>query len=615
MKHFDTYKKQLALAAASSAALAFLMYLPSLSHGFVLFDDHKYIYQNPYLNQPFSNYLTWSFESFYFSNWHPFTWLLFKLEHMAWGINPVGYHLVSIVLHSANSALVTIMSAGIFRLMGNGIRDKAVMAALITGAVFAIHPIHVESVSWASESKDLLYSIFWLLGILFYLSYARSAYKSSRSFLLCSLMFAFSLLSKPMAVTFPAVLLIIDFYPLERFSLKPSKEFFRAIMEKLPLFAMSAGLSVLTVLAQSYDHSVAGLQLFPVSERILNVPWTLGFYMLKSFIPLDLTPFYPHRIAAFPLTLDYWLAILFTLAVALWCVLAYKRNLRWPLAITAYIFITLLPTLGLVQVGAQMAADRYMYLPLLGILLPLALYISLLRNKINKKALLATGIIIAITLSTLTIKQQSVWKNSDTLWNYIIIMEPRDTKARLARAELNSGRGKFELAIEDLTWVINYFRENRFEPSHWPPHVYFFRRGSAYLKIGDFANAVRDLSAATLTDPSNPDYYYKRAIAYKNLNILDEAEADYIKTISLSPEHVSAYNNIASVYMAQGKAKEALDAITKAIALDPENGKYYRNRSKILSVLEEMGSSQADADKTSASGYLPARNKLRTPNH
>ncbi len=602
-------KKHIKLAASLCAVLAFIIYLPSISNELVMFDDQQYIYENPFLAQPLFQYLIWSFKSFYFFNWHPLTWILFKLEHMVWGTNPSGYHTVSIILHSINSALVTIVSVRLFMLSKHIAKERVILAATIAGAIFAIHPLHVESVSWASETKDLLYSAFWLMGILYYLGYADSEYKNARKYLSCIFMFALSLLSKPMAVTFPVVLLIIDFYPLGRFSLKPSKEMFIAIKEKLPLFAMSAALSILTVLAQKHGGTVASLQLFPLSDRILNAIWALGFYTFKSLAPTGLIPYYHHRIATFPLAYDYLIAILFVMAIAIGSILAYKRNHRWPLAISAYFVITLLPTLGLIKVGGQIAADRYMYLPLLAIVLPLSAFIVLISSKINKKMLITFGIMIAISLSVLTVRQQSVWKDSDALWDYVIIMDPDGIWSRMARVELNTTRGKFDLAIEDLTWVINYFRVNRFKPSPYLPHVYFSKRGSAYLGIGEYEKAVPDLGAAIFTDPSNPDHYFKRAFAYNNLKLIDKAEADYKKTISLSPEHAGAYNNLASVYMVQGKAEKALESITKAITLDPDNRKYYMNRTKVYAVLGDMERSQADARKASAQGYTPAKIK------
>ena len=591
------------MVAFLCAALAFIIYLPSISNELIQFDDQTYIYQNQFLEQPFLKYLIWSFKSFYFCNWHPLTWIVFKLEHMVWGLNPSGYHIVSIILHSINSALVTFLSYRLFMYSSHIAKERVIIAATIAGAVFAIHPLHVESVSWVSETKDLLYSAFWLLGILHYLGYADSEYKNSRKYLSCVFMFALSLLSKPMAVTFPAVLLIIDFYPLGRFSLKPSKEMSIAVKEKLPLFAMSAVSSILTVLAQSNCGTVASLKSLPLSNRILSSAWTLGFYTLKSLAPTDLVPYYPYRMSISPLPYDYWIAIFFVMEIAVLSLIAYKRNNRWPLAVSAYFVITLLPTLGLVQVGIQIAADRYMYLPILGILLPLSASIALVSNKVNKKIFVTTGIIIAIGLSQFTFRQQSIWKNSEALWDYIVMMESSTTRGRHVRVGLNLRKGDFDMAIEDLTWIINFHNSNRETFTYDPLQIYYGKRAGAYSEIGDYENAVKDLGSAIFFDSSNPDYYFNRAVAYKRLKLIDKAEADYKKTISLSPEHVRAYNNLATVYMGQGKAEKALESITKAIELDPDNGKYHMNRAKIYAELGDKERSQADLANASALGY------------
>ncbi|MDA8173669.1 MAG: hypothetical protein M0018_03650, partial [Nitrospiraceae bacterium] len=245
------------------AAATFLVYLRTLKNGFIDWDDGRYIYDNPHIHSLNVSFLKWAFSGFYFSNWHPLTWISHAMDYAVWGLNPMGHHLTGILLHSANAFIVVILA---IRLMeawekAKGERDVAflegngkLIAGVVTGLIFGLHPLHVESVAWASERKDLLCALFFLLSILAYIKYAIIPHPGPLPYLLALAFFALALMSKPMAVSLPLVLLILDWFPLGRiFSFK---SFRAAFTEKLPFIALSLGGSALTIVAQDRGEAI-----------------------------------------------------------------------------------------------------------------------------------------------------------------------------------------------------------------------------------------------------------------------------------------------------------------------------------------------------------------------
>ncbi len=352
----------------------FVVYLSSLQNAFVLWDDEYYVLENPHIRSFDLNFFKWAFFDFYAANWHPLTWISHALDYAVWGLDPMGHHLTNNILHAVNTFLVVLL---VVRLLASRQADKltsspgtsvsaeppgadnsrftihdsrfALIAAGVTGLLFGLHPIHVESVAWVAERKDLLCALFYLLCIMEYARYADSTTPPSPSYLfspanppecgkkkwqrrwryLSALsFFILALLSKPMAVTLPFVLLILDWYPLQRIiSLRTFKT---AFIEKLPFIALSISSSILTILAQKAGGTIATIEAIPLSTRMLVAAKSLVAYIWKMIVPVHLLPYYPYPKDAALFSVDYISAIALTVAISAVCIVMAKKQKLLP---------------------------------------------------------------------------------------------------------------------------------------------------------------------------------------------------------------------------------------------------------------------------------------------
>ncbi|MEE9614570.1 MAG: hypothetical protein V3W31_06400, partial [Thermodesulfobacteriota bacterium] len=400
---------KLAAAAFIVAAVTFLVYLPALYNGFVSWDDQLYVYENPNIRSLDAEFFGWLPTAVVSNNWHPLTVLSHAVDYALWGPDPMGHHLTSIVLHTLNVFLVFILAV---RLVGDALPARALATGAVTALLFGLHPIHVESVVWVSERKDVLCAFFFLLSIIAYLRYVRSgrgeagkgkatAYAASLAF------FALALMSKPMAVTLPLVLLILDSYPLRR-----TEGARRAVFEKIPFFALSIFTSVITVWAQRTTEAVAALDAHPLATRLFIAVRAYAFYLYKTLFPLGLAPFYPVPENTSLLSIEFMAALALLVVVTVFCA-AYLRRERAFSAVWLYYVATLLPVIGLVQVGLQSAADRYMYLPSLGPFLLVGLGAGVVVEsypKRDRQAAAFAALLIMAGLAVGTVRQTGVWK-------------------------------------------------------------------------------------------------------------------------------------------------------------------------------------------------------------
>ena len=531
---------QFALAAAFLVAfMVFLLYLPALENAFVNWDDPTYVYENLRIRSLDPGLLKWAFTSAFFGNWHPLTTLSFALDYALWGLDPRGWHLVNILLHAFNTLLVALLAT---RLAAHGSADSggthelnkgAIAAGIVTALLFGIHPLHVESVVWVSERKDLLCTFFFLLSLLAYLGYTPSRrpvlYISSLVF------FAAALMSKPMAVTLPAVLLILDLHPLGRLKAKG------AVLEKIPFFALSLFSSSLTVWAQRSAEAMVALEAYPAATRLFVAVRAYIFYLLKMVLPLDLAPFYPIPEKTGLLSIEF--AGLFALlsALTLFCILSFKRR-RVFSAVWLYYMVTLLPVIGLVQVGNQAAADRYTYLPALGPFLLAGLLAGLIIERCSKRWLVAPVagmMLVSGVLADTTIRQIAVWKSSVTLWSYEIELFP--------------------------------------DAAH-PGH---YNRGLAYYGAGEYEAAIEDFKRAVELEPGHARAYNSRGAAYASLGNPEQAVEDFKRAIELNPGHARAYYNLGKVYFGLGDRERGLINYKKAAALGVKEAVDYLRRADV----------------------------------
>lgn len=503
--------------AVLSAIITFLVYLPSLKSGFVNWDDPGYVYNNPYIRSLGADFWKWAFTTPVQSLWHPLTLASYALNHAIWGLNPAGYHFDNILFHSINTLLVFFLTIRLMESAGmRGLYSfKAIGAGLTTALLFGLHPLHVESVSWISERKDVLSALFFLLSILAYLRYVP---EKKRSYYFAALvLFILALMSKPMAVTLPAALLIIDFYPLKRLG----KDLKKAVIEKLPFLALSVAVSAVAVWAQNKSGALAGVEIYSFTDRAAVAVRAIGFYLYKTVLPFDLAPYYPAPLKGELLGAPFLAALLALAAITLFCLFMRKKKPVF-LAVWLYFLVTLLPVSGIMQVGGQAAADRYMYIPSISlfVLAGALVWFVLTRHDAGRRfqvdmrrrvggVVAAVILAVLVGLSVLTIRQEAVWKDSITLWSHEIRIYPeRVFIAYYNRARTFQEQEKNNEALEDYTAAI------RLDPGYKDSYL---NRGVILGKLGRMDAAISDFNTVLRLDPSDIDAYANLAMAYSML--------------------------------------------------------------------------------------------------
>ena len=347
------------------AAVTIALYIPVLGHSFVVLDDRDYVTANPHIHESLSwTTIKWAFTSTYAANWHPLTWFSHTLDYQLFGLNPVGHHLDSVLIHALNAALLFLLLAWITKRVGR---------SLLVAALFALHPINVESVAWVAERKNVLSTLFFILAISAYAWYAQKPGWSR--YLLVGALFAAGLMAKPMVITLPFVFLLLDYWPLGRMGgctaspvSAPRLTGARLVLEKIPLLLLSVGSAWITLVAQRTGQAVRTLEEFPLGIRIENAVVCYGLYLWKMVWPARLA-LYPHSAIALPA----WQWILSaTMLMSVTAVVVTFRRMRY-LPVGWFWFLgTLVPVIGLVQVGESSMADRYAYIPLIGIFIMIA---------------------------------------------------------------------------------------------------------------------------------------------------------------------------------------------------------------------------------------------------
>jgi protein O-mannosyl-transferase len=514
--------------------ITFLVYLPALHNEFVNWDDGIYVYENPYIQKVNMNFVQWAFFDFHAGNWHPLTWISHALDYAIWGLNPFGHHLTNNIIHSLNALVVVLLGVKLVELFHKrSNREKTsffpsnenspLIVGTVAGMLFGIHPLHVESVAWIAERKDVLCALFFLLSIRSYINFVDSGIANSpfkrmtsrffnKRYLYALGFFILALLSKPMAVTLPVVLIIIDWFPCERIR---SREAFKdSLTEKIPFLILSLVSSVMTVLAQSSDKALVPFEANSLILRLIISARALLSYLSKMFFPFDLIPFYPYPKGVSFLSLKYLMPVLLVVACTAACIAASKKWKLW-LAVWSYYVITLLPVLGIIQVGGQSMADRYTYLPSIGPFIALGLGAALLFEKANslkprnlpvKATFFIVGSMITLFLSFESIKQIHVWKNSITLWNYVIKKEPGEMTPAYYNLGLFYGqKGSLDMAIQNFSRAIEI--NPKFDMA-------FNNRGTTFYLQGQYERAFDDFNQAINLSQNNAEAYTNRGYVY-----------------------------------------------------------------------------------------------------
>jgi len=591
-------RRILYIGSAIISLITLAVYLPALRNGFLIWDDRHLIVDNIHIRA-----MGWSFFSWAFSTvslavyWHPVTWASHALDYAVWGLDPLGHHLTNTVLHAVNTFVVILL---VIQLLETGrkttenhgpatsLTDRRILiTAAATGMLFGLHPLHVESVAWVSERKELLYALFFLLSMMAYLTYAlgrgtgadhaRSGRLSwLKPYLLSLALFALSLASKPMAVTLPAVLLILDWYPVRR--LGSLKDIVPLFIEKVPFFALSLGITIITIMPQKVEGTIPTLDWVPFSMRMLVASKALVSYLWKTVLPLDLSPLYPYPRTAELLSIEYFPSVALVIGVSIICLLAAKKQKIWP-ALWGSFIVMLLPVLGIIQVGHHSMADRFTYVPGIGPLILLGAAVawawekaeSLKRGVSYVKGLaLVVCVLLCAALASVTIRQIGVWKDTVTLWSAVIEQAPD----RVPLAYLNRGMAFAELkqndrALDDFNAVI------RLNPRSSPAYN---NRGRIYQEQGRTDSAFEDYATAIELDRGNTLAYNNRGLAFKAIGHSDRAIEDFTAAIAADPGYAAAYSNRGIVYGETGQLDKAIEDFTSSMKANPYYTDAYTGR-------------------------------------
>jgi tetratricopeptide (TPR) repeat protein len=545
-------RRQMAGLCLALAVITLAVFGKTADFGFVDFDDNKYVYENPVVTQGLNlKGLAWIFTHADCKLYHPLTMLSLMADYQFHGLRAGGYHLTNVILHTASVILLFL----ILRQMTGAPWRSAFVAA-----VFAIHPLRVESVAWVAERKDVLGGFFFMLTLAAYVYYVRKSNSLAR-YLMVVVAFAFALLSKPTVVTLPFVLLLLDYWPLRRFAeessgqnRKYSRFFSRVILEKIPLLALAAAACVITVL--SAGKAVASLANVSALTRFGNALVSYMIYLRQMIWPEGLAVFYPQPENGYPA----WETALSFILLALVStgVLFYRQKRPWLLVGWFWYLGMLMPMIGLVQVGAFAHADRMTYLPLLGICLALTWLVA--EWRINRAAI---GVLMGSVLAALMVcawQQIDYWPDSVTLWTHTLRCTADNYLARghlgLALAE----KGKLDEAI------TQYKEALRIKPDE--PESYN-NLGNALLQKGRADDAIHQFQQALRFKPGEAEMHYNLGNAFLQKGSAEDAIIQYEETLQIKPDYAAAHVNLSNALLQKGRVDEAISHYEQALQLQP----------------------------------------------
>ena len=616
MKHRRT------LICCVLAITALAVYGQLLKYDFIRFDDPSYITQNGHVTRGLTtDGVIWAFTTGYAANWHPLTWLSHMLDVQLFGLRAGYHHGTSVLLHIVNSLLLMLLLS---RLTG------ALWRSAFVAFLFALHPLHIESVAWISERKDVLSTFFWLLTILAYASYA----KKPRFFpyLLSLIFFAMGLMSKPMLVTTPFLLLLLDYWPLnrwtpdnagpqkhgrdptrqERFSLSKAAVLLR---EKLPFFALAFISSWVTLLVQKKEGALSSLEVLPFQLRVGNALVAYLGYMRKVFWPSDLTVFYPH-----PIAVSFWAPAVSALGlVALTALVLYFAKSFPFLPVGWFWYLgTLLPVIGFVQVGSQAMADRYTYIPIVGLFIAVAWIVADLSRLwgLPKLILTASATMLVAVCAITTWTYLHLWKNSQPLFEHALQVTENNYLAYGILGEEYAERGDLENAVRLYHGALNI--NPRFILARNNLGIALAQQGKQDLAIDQFTSAIR-------IKPRNAKAHFNLGTIYEQQGKSDLAIQHYEEALRAQPGYADASFRLATLLGKQGRTIEAIQAYHETLQSQPDrlealnnlawllathNDPKYRNGSEAVGLAEKASEltryRQAEVLDTLAASYAEA---------
>ena len=572
-------RRQVLGACFFLVAITWLVFGQTVRYDFVNYDDNEYVYANPAITSGLNPHgIIYAFSGRHARNWHPLTTLSHMLDCQLWGVRAGGHHFTNIVLHTIAVVLLFL----VLQQMTRAIWQSAFVAAL-----FAIHPLHVESVTWISERKDVLSAVFFTLTLGAYVRYVRSP--SIGRYLTMSILFALGLMSKPMLVTVPLVLLLLDYWPLQRFGGRSSIK--RLALEKIPLLALSAAGGLVTLWVQ--QSSVALTEELPLIWRVANGLVTYAIYLRQMIWPVGLAVFYPHPGDQLPIWEIGLAIVLLGLVSAGAIALRHKR----PYLVTGWFWylVMLLPVIGLVQVGSQGHADRYTYLPQIGLYLLLAWAITdALTSRLQRRIVAVTASLAIIALAWCAHVQASHWRNGESLWGHALAVTSGNFMAHDGLGECLANRGRLDEAIDQFQKALNIapsypeletnlilalIKKGRTDEAI--PHLQtllkedpnnaqaHYHLGNALQKKGDSQGAIAAYEKALSIQARYPAAHYYLGIALDQNGQIDEAIAHYQEAVKEQPNYPQAYCLLGNDLLQKARVDDAIAAYEQALKSRP----------------------------------------------
>ena len=550
------------------ALITFVAFLPALRAGFVSWDDDKNFLANPYYRGLGLAQLGWMWTTFHLGHYVPLTWMTLGLDYLLWGMNPAGYHRTSLVLHSADAVLVYFLARRVIGVEARGVtmvqRRHLAVSSAFAALVFSLHPLRVESVVWVTERRDVLSYLFYLTSALLYMRAVESDDARRRWYWPSVAVFACALLSKATSVTLPAVLLILNAYPLKRIGSasggwwsQSSRNVYR---ELVPFIVLAGATVIMTFLALPHQTQLN------VAQKAAVSAYSLMFYLWKTVAPTSLAPLYAMPVRIDPAASKYLVsyAVIISLGVAAW--LARRKAPVVAMAWLAFL-VAVLPMLGVVQNGPQIAADRYTYFaaPFLGVLAGAALL-----KLLPAFGGVATGVAgaILVALGALTWNQATVWENSRTLWTHVLQVEPDSPIARNNMGNVWFQQGRFDDAIEQ------YQRSITLKPNYPEAHN---NLGVALSRRGKFDDAIAEYQRALVASPLNDEAHDNWGVALAAQGRAVDAIEQYRQAIAINPDNADAQVNWGNALLLLGNIRGAIDQYTVALRMRPDNAEAYVN--------------------------------------
>jgi Tfp pilus assembly protein PilF len=590
---FADPQKRNAIVSLLLAVFTLALYNPVSRHPFVNYDDDRYVTDNPHIRQGLTaDTFTWALTSTEQANWHPLTWMSHALDVSLFRLNPAGHHFTSVLLHVANVILLFLLL-----IWGTG----RFGASLFVAALFAMHPINVESVAWIAERKNVLCTLFFLLTIWAYGWYARKP--DWKRYLAVAALFAAGLASKPMVITLPFVLLLLDYWPLNRVRTEtgninpelPSFPWSKLVLEKLPLLVLSAASAIITVQAQQSGGAVRSTEQFSLGVRFANAICAYAMYLWKMFWPARLAPLYPHPGDSLP---AWEIAVSALVLIGITVLVLKMRTHRYLLVGWLWFFGTLVPVIGLVQVGDAAMADRYSYIPLIGVFVMIAFAAAdfAARRKLGFWPAIPAALVL-LALAAATHRQIDYWQSNTDLWSHALavtqnnviaednlggalILEGKEEDAHPhfeAAARINpkdpmsrSNLGTYFQTHNQMREAIAQY-EAAIELTSDPGLLAqtYANLGAAHRALGEDESAHKSFEQSLRLNPNQFNAWLGMGLLVQNQGKLDEAISDLSRSIEIQPT-AEAYLDLGRALQQAGRIPQALDAYQQALKINPD---------------------------------------------